>query len=560
MASTSHGTQKPHMPCFAYPHPASHSPTPFTFTRRHFSVKTVPDTFPYDVPTDNGLQIHYFEFRGKCPPPSDVGHPGDVWLDLTPGNYALYACMHAPGQWARWPGPRKAKKQMFAHPLLPGRYLWCTRKHVLWYTCDGIRKNASLQMRGEEDDFGRTRQRAVGPTERGSARNTERTRDGNAEARVPLRTASEAIAKILEMEEEERRSGREPLPPRRKRSAPPPEARKRARTDDGGGEEGGGGDEEDDRDRDADGEPSPEPPPAPAQPQPRPTQPQSYTTHSSAAPITYPIFSECSSSLSQALGPQPLLSPPQAAYPRPQQHYQQPHPQPHSQSQPQPQAQPVNLPHHPPANPQNPPSTRPTASAPAPSLSSGPISSGPRSHPSASTSSSTTASTQTAPPQTPRIIERTRFLEQEVLRARDEARRLSEENRRLSAENARLAEECARMRASGGAHSSVSLGTGLGTGVLVPELAGAVRDAMTSALGSRVGHFLQDAQEQRAARLEAEHKLGELQEQLKKITQAFQLGANMNHAPHSAGGGVGMGNGALHTPGPSPRMGVSDAG
>ncbi|TFY61994.1 hypothetical protein EVG20_g6857 [Dentipellis fragilis] len=547
------------MPCFAYSHPASRSPKPFTYTRRHFTVKTVPDTFPYDVPTDNGLQIHYFEFRGKCPPPTDVGHPGDVWLDLTPGNYALYACMQAPGQWARWPGPRKAKKQMFAHPLLPGRYLWCTRKHVLWYTCDGIRKSASLQMRGEEDDFGRTRYRAVGPMERGGARNTERMREGHGEARVPLRTAAEAIAKILEMEEEERRSGREPVPPRRKRSAPPPESAKRARTDDGGGEDGGG-DEEDDRDRDADADLSPEPAPTPVQPQPRPTQPQSYTTHSSAGPLAYPIFSEYSSSLSQALGPQPLLSPPQATYSRQQQHYQQLHQQPgRSHSQSQNQAQGTNPHHQQHANKQTLTSTRPAAPASAPSTSSSvPTSSG--THPPISTSTTTTTSTQTAPPQTPRIIERTRFLEQEILRARDEARRLSEENRRLGAENARLAEECARLRAAGNTHNSMPMASGAGVGALVPELAGAVREAMTSALGSRVGHFLQDAQEQRAARLEAEHKLGELQEQLKKITQAFQLGANINNGAHPVGGGVGMGSGALHTPGPSPRMGVSDAG
>jgi len=35
--------------------------------------------------------------------------------------------------------------------------------------------------------------------------------------------------------------------------------------------------------------------------------------------------------------------------------------------------------------------------------------------------------------------------------------------------------------------------------------------------------LLRDAQEQRTARLEAERKLAEFQEQLKKMTQAFQI-------------------------------------
>jgi hypothetical protein len=156
---------KPQLPCITNPKPSSASPIPFVYERRHFTVKTLPESYPYEVIRDNGLQIHYFEFRGQGPPPADLGFPGDVWLNVRPGELSLYA--RTLTEWVIWPGPRKAKKQMFEHPLVPGRYLWCTRKHVLWYTCDGIRKSASLQTRGEEEDFGRTRYRSVGPMERG---------------------------------------------------------------------------------------------------------------------------------------------------------------------------------------------------------------------------------------------------------------------------------------------------------------------------------------------------------------------------------------------------------
>ncbi|KII84007.1 hypothetical protein PLICRDRAFT_58137 [Plicaturopsis crispa FD-325 SS-3] len=34
--------------------------------------------------------VLFYEMRGRGPPPGDIGYPGDIYLDLTPGAYALY--------------------------------------------------------------------------------------------------------------------------------------------------------------------------------------------------------------------------------------------------------------------------------------------------------------------------------------------------------------------------------------------------------------------------------------------------------------------------------------
>ncbi|KAF8271704.1 hypothetical protein EI94DRAFT_517748 [Lactarius quietus] len=454
---------KPPMPCIANPKPTSGSSILFRHERRHFTVKTLPDTFPYEAIRDNGLQIHYFEFRGQGPPPADLGSPGDVWLNVRAGELSLYA--RTLKEWAIWPGPRKAKKQMFEHPLVPGRYLWCTRKHVLWYTCDGIRKSASLQTRGEEEDFGRTRYRTVGPMERGGSRNAN-----DSTPRFPLRTAEEAVAKILEVENEERRHGRDAHAPEPKRRRlregdvdPPPHRAKSA---------------------------SEEPTPGSSSSGDRSTTTQ-YT--SSAPPATwtangdgrfqrqvgynpenvsfYPVSP--SSSLSQALGPNGVPTG-------------NPHP-------PSPTAIPT---HDPVPGPQlSTYTSTPTISATTATLS--PIS---------------TSITSTLPPHAPPTTYPQRPghpprapnfpVDADMTRIRDEVMRLSAENSRLYAENSRLSEENRSLRANAYCPQS---------------LVEAFRDALGTTLGTGVNELLRDAQEQRAARIEAERKLVEFQDQLKKV-------------------------------------------
>ena len=108
----------------------------------------------------------------------------------------------------------------------------------------------------------------------------------------------------------------------------------------------------------------------------------------------------------------------------------------------------------------------------------------------------------------------------DMARIRDEATRLSAENARLCAENARLLEENRSLRANAYCPPSLveafrdALGTTLGAGV---------NECSHTMLSTRslsdiyVSTVLRDAQEQRAARLEAERKLAEFQEQLKKV-------------------------------------------
>ena len=459
------------MPCIANPKPTSASPIPFVYERRHFTIKTLPDSFPYEVIHDNGLQIHYFEFRGQGPPPADLGYPGDVWLNVRPGELSLYA--RTLGDWVIWPGPRKAKKQMFEHPLVPGRYLWCTRKHVLWYTCDGIRKSASLQTRGEEEDFGRTRYRTVGPMERGGARNAN-----DNTPRFPLRTAEEAVAKILEVENEERRHGRDPPEPKRRRVrdgvTDSPQRAKSISEEPTAGSTSSGGRSTTTHDA----------PQAPAWNSDGRFQRQ--VGYNPGNMSFYPVSP--SSSLSQALGP-------------------------HAAPNPQPPSPPAVPPHEPVSAPPIPTfTTTPTISAAATlSPSSTSIASTLPQHPSPVTY-----------PQHPHHPPRTSNFpaDAELARIREEVMRLSAENTRLSAENTRLLEENRSLRAN--VYCS-------------PSLAEAVRDALGTTLGTRVNEcscglrlliteltyrpnaVLRDAQEQRAARLEAERKLVGFQEQLKKV-------------------------------------------
>ena len=421
---------KPQLPCIANPKPTSASPIPFVYERRHFTVKTLPESFPYEVIRDNGLQVHYFEFRGQGPPPADLGHPGDVWLNVRPGELSLYA--RTLTEWVIWPGPRKAKKQMFEHPLVPGRYLWCTRKHVLWYTCDGIRKSASLQTRGEEEDFGRTRYRSVGPMERGGARNAN-----DNTPRLPLRTAEEAVAKILEVENEERRHGRDPPEPKRRRVrdgvvGPPQRVRSISEEPTPGSTSSGSGSRTTAATHEA--------PQAPAwNSDGRFQRPVSYNPGTMSF---YPVSP--SSSLSQALGPNSN---------------QPPNPQPPS---------PPTIPAHEPVS--GPAmttfTTTPTISAAAtlsPSTTS--ITSAlPQQHQSPATYPH-------HPNQPPRRALYNLSPDTEINRIREEALRLSAENARLCAENNRLLEENRSLRTN--AYCS-------------PSLAEAFRDALGTTLGARV--------------------------------------------------------------------------
>ncbi|KAJ7124466.1 hypothetical protein C8R44DRAFT_875497 [Mycena epipterygia] len=125
----------PH-PCNENPHPKSKLKPETTSTIQYIKMRvlSIPGNYPYLTPDIPGLYrnegiheylpIPFFEFRGLGTPPSDVGSPGDVYIDLTPSACALYS--KAEEDWSRWAGP--ASTDTLSHPHFVdsknARYVW----------------------------------------------------------------------------------------------------------------------------------------------------------------------------------------------------------------------------------------------------------------------------------------------------------------------------------------------------------------------------------------------------------------------------------------------------
>jgi hypothetical protein len=52
---------------------------------------SIPDDYPFQLDPDRSTMVPFFEWRGRDAPPEDIGYSGDVYLDLTPDHFALYA-------------------------------------------------------------------------------------------------------------------------------------------------------------------------------------------------------------------------------------------------------------------------------------------------------------------------------------------------------------------------------------------------------------------------------------------------------------------------------------
>jgi len=117
-----------------------------TWTLRRFHVGSLPESYPYDIADFQDawrIKVPFREFRGADDPLADTGHPGDVYIKLTPRT--LYAKVTS--GWVEWnplPGIRlpqiPPKDQIIHHPHFENqdRFLWCNGRVVSWFTRPSI--------------------------------------------------------------------------------------------------------------------------------------------------------------------------------------------------------------------------------------------------------------------------------------------------------------------------------------------------------------------------------------------------------------------------------------
>ncbi|KAF7354595.1 hypothetical protein MSAN_01372800 [Mycena sanguinolenta] len=147
----------PQHPCFTNPSPVSRVQPDIRAKRRGFHVRDLPPSYPYHINRENtSYRIPFLEFSGLGPPPDDldVGTEGDVYLDLTPGVYALYGKI-ASG-WKRWVDTGEPvgtswlnSDWVVKHPHLEGFGLWISlggegdgppgRCHVGWFRVGAVK-------------------------------------------------------------------------------------------------------------------------------------------------------------------------------------------------------------------------------------------------------------------------------------------------------------------------------------------------------------------------------------------------------------------------------------
>lgn len=161
--SLSHSTKSnllPH-PCNrSSKHPSSLIQPSITCELKTFVVETLPAGYPYETyqpsqKTYTKYHIPFFQFSGRGPPPLDVGHPGDIFIDSTPGANALY--MRSSTDWVLWSDPhpddrRVTTSLLICHPAFvnehEGRYLWCSNKSIFsWYSLSTIENSRRLVQR-----------------------------------------------------------------------------------------------------------------------------------------------------------------------------------------------------------------------------------------------------------------------------------------------------------------------------------------------------------------------------------------------------------------------------
>jgi hypothetical protein len=125
---------------------------------REFYVRELPEDYPYQLETPSesstNITIPFYEFRGKGPPPTDIGNPGDVYIETGADAFALYAKMRTGWKtWdplPTWGGIFPPASEFLAHPDLENlnRFFWCDGYQLGWYALSGVRGKRS-RMRQE---------------------------------------------------------------------------------------------------------------------------------------------------------------------------------------------------------------------------------------------------------------------------------------------------------------------------------------------------------------------------------------------------------------------------
>lgn len=103
-----------------------------------------------DTETVDGLtrtkRLPYKEWRGVRQPTEEFGQPGDVYLNLTPGSYAVYGRYNK--LWMRWESVEKKgpfeERGYLPHPFLTDKYLWVHHCGAVWLTRSSIQEKTRL--------------------------------------------------------------------------------------------------------------------------------------------------------------------------------------------------------------------------------------------------------------------------------------------------------------------------------------------------------------------------------------------------------------------------------
>ncbi|KAJ6483798.1 hypothetical protein C8R47DRAFT_561081 [Mycena vitilis] len=96
---------------------------------------------PYAITAPDSPKVVFYEFRGRGPPPGDIGRPGDIYWDVT-FPYIIYFVGN--DGWKAWnPQASDASQLLARNPNFANRYLWTSRNHhgFSWLTKESLAKS-----------------------------------------------------------------------------------------------------------------------------------------------------------------------------------------------------------------------------------------------------------------------------------------------------------------------------------------------------------------------------------------------------------------------------------